>query len=102
MADKSKQVEIAMSTVRHILTDGEWTKATNSAAGSIFIERGEVAITQAEALPGSSIVNTPLMGIMSESQSRVYFSIPVGSFIYARSLKGSAKITDTAADSAGA
>ncbi len=90
-----------MSTARFNVTKSAWVQITSAAAGSLFVERGgEVAITEATSLPATSIINTPLLDILAPLKSKVYFSVPVGSYIYARALASDVKITDTPAAAA--
>lgn len=90
-----------MSTTRYTVTKDAWVQVTSAAAGSLFVERGgEAALTEATALPTSSIINTPLLDILAPLKSKVYFSVPVGSYIYARALRDDLKITDTPAATA--
>lgn len=85
-----------MGTVNHDITSDEWTQVTESASGSLFVQRGSaVALTQAETLPTTVVDETPLLCILPLLEDKVYYGVATENAIYARALTGNAKLTNT-------
>ena len=67
-----------MESTTHEVTTDKWVAVTNDASGSLFLQKGgEVALTQAIALPTTSISETALLDAMNVFESKVYYGILV-------------------------
>lgn len=83
----------------HTVTSTAWVAVTSATAGSLLVQEGNstgrVAFAQSSSLPTTEIDDTPLLKKLKEDESMVYFNVPAGSLVYARSNADTWKISDS-------
>lgn len=86
-----------MSTISNDVVKTSYTQISNGeVSGSVYhFSGGNVAYTQATSQPG---IDAPVMNITKPGDDFVYWKMPAGVVLWARSLTTSAKVTTSAAE----
>lgn len=77
-------------TTRINAPTSEWVQVTQlgDLSGSLYCESGSCVLTEAMALPTSTVSDTPKSSFLKYNQTKGFFGVGVTTFIFARAVGG--------------
>ena len=89
-------------TIEFTVPADQWIQITTAGEekGSLYCQDQDssIALTESGTLPTSDISDTPLGNIIKQFESKGFFGLGAGNFLYARALNKPTRITVSIAD----